>query len=156
LPFMDKLARMAGDFAAGRDPGLLVWGDERLGPAICYEVVYSTPVAAQVRAGATILLTVTNDAWYGDTTAPWQHLRAAQFRAAETQRPMLRAAITGVSAVIGADGAIEQFLGVNEQGVLEAQITGRHNLTPYARFPWLIPALSTLLVLIACARFRPR
>ncbi len=139
LPFMDKLARMAGDFAPGTDAGLIPWGDQLLGAAICYEVVYPTGVAAQVRAGATVLVTVVNDAWYGDTTAPWQHLRAARFRAAESDRVMLRAAITGVSAIIGPDGSVEQQLGVGERGVLATRLEPRARLTPYSRAPWLVP-----------------
>jgi apolipoprotein N-acyltransferase len=156
LPFMDKLARMAGDFVPGTDAGLIAWGEERLGAAICYEVVYPTSVAAQVRAGATALVTVVNDAWYGDTTAPWQHLRAARFRAAESDRVMLRAAITGVSAVIAPDGSVEQLLGVGESGTLVTRIEPRTRLTPYSRAPWLVPAVSALLALAACARFRAR
>jgi len=154
LPFVDKLARMAGDFAAGSGVGLLPWAGEQLGTAICYEVVYPAPVAAQVRAGATVLVTVTNDAWYGDTSAPWQHLRAAQFRAAETARPMLRAAITGVSAIIGPDGRVRSLLGVGERGVLEGRVTGIVGLTPHTRAPWLVPLACALLALGACARFR--
>ena len=72
------------------------------GLAICYEVVFPDEVAELARAGATVLVTITNDAWYGDTAAPWQHFRAARFRAAENRRPLLRAAITGVSALVGA------------------------------------------------------
>ena len=53
-------------------------------------------------------MTITNDAWYGDTSAPWQHFRAARFRAAENRRPLLRAAITGVSACVAPDGSVRE------------------------------------------------
>lgn len=151
LPFLDKLARAAGDFVAADEAGVLAWDDETLGPAICYEVIYPGSVAQQVRAGATVLVTVTNDAWYGDTTAPWQHLAAARYRAAETHRPMLRAAITGVSAIIDADGSVEQQLGVGEEGILATRVTGRTDLTLHSRLPWLVPGLSTLVALTAWA-----
>ncbi|MCZ6507149.1 MAG: apolipoprotein N-acyltransferase, partial [Acidobacteria bacterium] len=150
--WLDKLSRLAGDFTAGAEPALMRWGDEQLAAAICYEVVYPGSVANQVRAGATMLVTVTNDAWYGDTTAPWQHLRAPQLRAAENARPMLRAAITGVSAVIAADGSITDFLGVGEKGVLAARVVGRDRLTPYSRAPWLVPLACCLVALLAYAR----
>ncbi|MDH3404634.1 MAG: apolipoprotein N-acyltransferase [Acidobacteriota bacterium] len=156
LPFVDKLARMAGDFAAGTDAGLIGLGEHELGAAICYEVVYPASVAAQVRDGATVLVTVVNDAWYGDTTAPWQHLRAARFRAAESDRVLLRAAITGVSAVIAPDGSVEQLLGVGRRGVLATRVEPGRRLTPYSRAPWLVPALGALLALAACARFPRR
>jgi apolipoprotein N-acyltransferase len=155
LPFLDKLARAAGDFAAADEAGLVAWDREQLGPAICYEVIYPGSVAEQVRAGATVLVTVTNDAWYGDTTAPWQHLAAARWRAAENHRPMLRAAITGVSAVIGPDGRVRQQLGVDAEGVIATRVAGRTDVTPYSRAPWLVPGLSTLLALLAWLRPKP-
>jgi apolipoprotein N-acyltransferase len=114
LPFLDKLARNAGDFAAGEGPALLRWGEQEIGAAICFEIVYPAPLAEQVRHGATVIVTITNDAWYGDSSAPWQHFRAARFRAAENRRTVLRAAITGVSAIIGPDGSVQQFLGVGD------------------------------------------
>ncbi len=83
-----------------------------------------------------MLVTITNDAWYGDTAAPWQHFRAARFRAAENRRPLLRAAITGVSALIGPDGSVAGQLGVVRGGVLAGTVTGRRDLTPYSRAPW--------------------
>jgi apolipoprotein N-acyltransferase len=149
--FMDSLARNAGDFSAAERLVLLPWEDERLGVAICFEVIFPAEVAELARAGATILVTVTNDAWYGDTFAPWQHFRAARFRAAETRRPMLRAAITGVSALIAPDGSVRAQLGVFEEGVIEGQVAGLHGLTPAARWPWLVPAACTLLAAASLA-----
>jgi apolipoprotein N-acyltransferase len=113
--------------------------------AICYEVVFPSEVADLVQHGATILVTVTNDAWYGDTSAPWQHFRAARFRAAENRRPLLRAAITGVSAYVGPDGSVRDQVGVNRQGIIRARVLGERRLTPYTRLPWLVPALSTVI-----------
>ena len=107
------------------------------------------------RAGATVLVSMTNDAWYGDAAAPWQHLRAARFRAAENRRCLLRAAITGVSAVIAPDGSVRRQLGVGERGVLPARFEGRFELTPFVRAPWLVPALCAALLAVAVGR-RPR
>ncbi len=145
LPFLGKIARHAGEFTAATTPGLIPWRGERLGVAICFEVIFPGAVAELVRGGATLLVTVTNDAWYGDTAAPWQHLRAAQFRAAESRRPLLRAAITGISAVIAPDGALAARLGVGEEGTLRAEIAGRTDLSPQSRAPWRIPALALLV-----------
>lgn len=143
--WMDKLARDAGDFRPGERPVLLPWGGEKIGMAICYEVVFPTEVADLVQHGATILVTVTNDAWYGNTSAPWQHFRAARFRAAENRRPLLRAAITGVSAYVGPDGSVRDQLGVYRQGIIRARVLGERRLTPFSRLPWLVPALSTVI-----------
>lgn len=159
LPFVGRLARAAGDFTAADTVRLLPWGDERIGTAICFEIVFADEVAELVDAGATVLVTITNDAWYGDTAAPWQHLRAARFRAAENRRPLLRAAITGVSAVVDARGAVVSELGVNEQGALRVMVAGRTDLSPYARRPALVPGLAFAVVglaIISGLRRRPQ
>ncbi len=124
LPFMGRVARAAGDFTPGSSLGLLPWGEERIAAAICYEIIFPGAVAQQVRAGGSLLVTVTNDAWYGDTTAPWQHFRAARFRAAENRRPVVRAALTGVSGLIDRRGAVKGRLGVGEEGVLAGRVAG--------------------------------
>jgi apolipoprotein N-acyltransferase len=145
LFFAKTVARNIGQFRPADRLTLLPWRGELLGPAICYEVVFPEETAALSQAGATILVTITNDGWYGDTAAPWQHLRAARFRAAENRRPMVRAAITGVSAVIAPDGSLLAQLGVGEQGVIRTEVAGERWMTPYARLPWLPPLASTLL-----------
>lgn len=156
--FMDVMARNAGAYSAADEVTLLPLegerGGDRLGMAICFEVTFPTEVADLVQAGATSLVTITNDAWYGDTWAPWQHFTAARWRAAETRRPLLRAAITGVSGVIGPDGSVEGMLGVGEEGVLSARVDGREDLSPFARAPLLVPILSLLLALAALAYAR--
>jgi apolipoprotein N-acyltransferase len=156
--FMDVMARNAGAYSAADEVTLLPLegesGGDRLGMAICFEVTFPTEVADLVRAGATSLVTLTNDAWYGDTWAPWQHFTAARWRAAETRRPLLRAAITGVSGVIGPDGSVEDMLGVGEEGVLSARVDGREDLSPFARAPLLVPVLSLVLALAALAYAR--
>ena len=150
--FISSLARNAGDFSPAAEVRLLDWEGERLGPAICYEVVFPYEVAQLTRAGATVLVSMTNDAWYGDTAAPWQHLRAARFRAAENRRWLLRAAITGVSAVIAPNGSVRAQFGVGESGVLPARFQGRTDLTPFARAPWSFPALCAALLAVALGR----
>ncbi len=154
--FLDRLARSAGDYSAADRVTLLPWAGNRLGMAICFEVTFPGEVAELVRAGATALVTITNDAWYGDTSAPWQHFRAARWRAAETRRPLVRAAITGVSGVIGPDGSVRRLLGVGEQGVLAARIVGRRDLSPFVRRPWAVPAAAAVLAAFAIVFARRR
>lgn len=146
--FVDKLARNAGDFTAAEELRLLPWRDERLGLAICYEIVFPGEVAEAVREGATLLVTITNDAWYGDTAAPWQHYAAARFRAAESRRTVLRAAITGVSAVVEPDGGERARIDPFRKGVIETAALGRSDLSPFTRAPWVVPALSALLAVV--------
>ena len=152
FPFIGHLARQAGSFSPGDSVALLPWGEERIGAAICYEILFGGAVAEQVRAGATVLVTITNDAWYGDTSAPWQHFRAARFRAAENRRPVLRAALTGVSGLIDAGGRVVARLGVGERGVLRGRVAGNRELTVYSRAPWLVPVLAALLAAFAIVR----
>ncbi|MEL7058883.1 MAG: apolipoprotein N-acyltransferase [Acidobacteriota bacterium] len=149
FPFVGKLARMASDFTPGRSTALLPWSDERLAAAVCYEVIFPMLVADQARDGATLLVTVTNDGWYGDSWAPWQHLRAARFRAAETRRPMLRAALTGVSAVIDARGRVAAELGVGERGLLTARVGGSGRQTLFTRAPRALPTAALGVVVFA-------
>ncbi len=149
--WMDKLARDAGEFRPADATALLPWNGEQIGMAICYEVVFPSEVASLVRQGATVLVTITNDAWYGDTSAPWQHFRAARFRAAENRRPLLRSAITGVSAFVAPDGTVLAEIGVFREGILRARVLGERRLTVFSRAPWLVPLLSTLVALVALA-----
>lgn len=152
LPFLDKLARNAGAYLPGEDLAIVPWGADGIGVAICFEIVFPGEVAEQVRAGATILATMTNDAWYGDTAAPWQHYRAARFRAAENRRYVVRAAVTGVSVLVAPDGSVVSQLGVGEEGILRGTIEGRSDRSPFSRGPWLVPLLSSLAA--ASAIFR--
>jgi apolipoprotein N-acyltransferase len=147
--WMDKLARNAGEFRPADETTLLPWGGEEIGMSICYEVVFPSEVADLVRAGATLLVTITNDAWYGDTSAPWQHFRAARFRAAENRRPLLRAAITGVSAYVGPDGSVRAQIGIFREGIIRARVLGERRLTFFSRLPWLVPALCSAVAAIA-------
>lgn len=148
LPFLRTIARMAGGFSPAEGIRLLDWAGERIGPAVCYEVVFPGETAELVRRGATLLLTVTNDGWYGDSSAPRQHFRAARWRAAENRRWLVRAAITGISGVVRPDGSLDAVLDVGEEGTIAARVVGRSDRSPYTRAPWLVPALSILLSIV--------
>ncbi len=146
VPFLNQIARGAGAFSPGTDVSPLTWQDQELAIAICYEITFPEEVARQVRLGSSVLVTVTNDAWYGDSSAPWQHFHAARFRAAESRRYLVRAALTGVSAIVAPDGSVEQQLGVGERGILAADLPGARGRTLYSSAPWVVPVLSFTLV----------
>jgi apolipoprotein N-acyltransferase len=104
-----------------------------LGVSICFEDVFGRDIRrALPEAG--LLVNVTNDAWFEDSSAPHQHLQFARMRALEMGRTLLRVANTGISAVIGPDGKIVQAAPQFEVAVLRAKVTAREGLTPYARF----------------------
>jgi apolipoprotein N-acyltransferase len=149
FPFIGKLARYAGDFQRAEELRLLPWGSDRIGMGICYEMIFPFEVAQAVRQGATVLATLSNDAWYGDSAARFQHFRAARFRAAESRRPLLRAALNGISATVAPDGSLEQELGPDVAGILRTRVTGRQEWTFFTRFPWLVPGLCWALAAFA-------
>jgi apolipoprotein N-acyltransferase len=143
------------DFESGpRDQDPLVAGGERLAPTICYEDAYASEQLALARR-STLLVNVTNDAWFGDSTAPHQHLDISRMRALETGRPMLRAANDGVTALIAHDGTVLGQLAQFEPAVLTGQVEPRVGVTPYARFGNLPVLVLAILSFAAGLRLRP-
>ena len=132
-PIMDVLGTPYSDlgFGAAEQTPIRVQ-DQRLSISICFEDVFGDEVARDARE-ASVLVNMTNDAWFADSTAPHQHLQIARMRAIETGRPLLRTANTGISAVISADGEIESRTAQFEPALLPAVITPRIGQTPYMR-----------------------
>ena len=87
-------------------------------PLICYEVIFPKQVIDSGVAKPAWILNLTNDAWYGDTAGPYQHLEIAQMRAIEEDVPLVRATNTGISALIDAHGRLIKTLPYNEEGVI--------------------------------------
>ncbi len=104
-----------------------------IAPYICYEVVYPE-FAASLAADSTLLLTISNDAWFGRSLGPLQHLQMAQMRALEAGRWMIRATNNGVTALIDPQGRIQRELPQFEQGVLQGEVQPMQGLTPYLRW----------------------
>jgi apolipoprotein N-acyltransferase len=124
---------------------------------ICYEDAFGNELRGAAR-DATLLVNVTNDAWYGRSIAARQHNQIAAMRALELGRPMLRATNTGITAAIGHDGIVKAELPWFTKGILEVSVTGRRGSTPYLAFgdgPALAAALLVLAAALATAR-RPR
>ena len=106
LPFLSKLAHGVGDFEPGRNAAPLRHGDLALGILICYEAIFPELAQADVASGANLLINVSNDAWFGRSSAPAQHLDLAALRAVEQGRFLIRATNTGISAVIDPRGRV--------------------------------------------------
>ena len=106
FPFLKKMVSMVGDFAEGPVGGVVTLPEGEVGPLICFESIFPNLSRAQVKNGARLLVNMTNDAWYGTTSAPYQSLAMAVLRAVENHVCMARAANTGISAFIGGDGRI--------------------------------------------------
>jgi apolipoprotein N-acyltransferase len=129
-------------------------GPHALAPTICYEDAYGSEQLALVRASS-LLVNVTNDAWFGDSTAPHQHLDISRMRSLESGRAMLRATNDGVTALIDHDGRLLATLPQFEPGVLRGEAQPRAGLTPYVR-AGNVPVLLLLVLALAGAAWVTR
>jgi apolipoprotein N-acyltransferase len=116
FPFISKLVVGIGDFSPGERAIPLMAGQTPIGTMICAEAVFPELGRAYVNNGARILANITNDAWFGRTSAPYQHLSIAAFRAVETRTPLIRAANTGVTAIVDQNGHISTMTGLFVEG----------------------------------------
>ena len=151
LFFAEKLVRAVGEFQFGTNDRPLQ-GKFSYGPAICYEVVFPQITRTQVRNGADVLVTITNDAWYDGTAAPRQHLDQARLRAIEDGRWLLRAATTGISAVVDPSGRIIEELPMGREGIIFANFHPKTTVTPYVRFGDWFAWLAVAMVLTGIMR----
>ncbi len=127
LFFARKLTAYAGHFLAGRSIEPLAMEGRRLGVLICYEDIFPEVARRMTARGADLLVNITNDAWYGRSSAPFQHLSMVVFRAVENRRPVARAAQTGVSGFVAADGSVLSTTRIFEgpvSGVADVPIGG--------------------------------
>jgi len=109
FPELKKISEAISDFKAGSGPPIQQFPDGTVvGPLICYEDIFPGLSRQAVLSGARLLVNVTNDAWFGDTAAPHQHLQLALFRSIENRIPMVRATNTGVTAIISPTGEISR------------------------------------------------
>ena len=158
VPFESWLRKLApifdlpmSSFSRGAyvQPNLVANGYHLL-PAICFEIAFPAQIAANMTADTQLLLTVSNDAWFGDSIGPHQHLQIAQMRALEFGRPLLRATNTGITAVVKPDGSISKIAAQFSETVLQDTVQLSSGQTPYARFGdlwlWL---LSTAVLLFS-------
>lgn len=155
VPFGDLLARfgihgMAASegraFTPGPGPQVLdIPGAGTALPLICYEAIF--PALARTHRRAGWIVNITNDAWFGQMSGPWQHLAQARLRAIEQGLPVIRSANTGISAVIDARGRVVGHLPLGVQGHIDAPLPAALPPTPYAR-TGDSPALLALFVLV--------
>ena len=153
LFFAEKLVHAVGEFQFGTNERPLA-GKARYGLAICYEIVYPQITRTQIRNGADVLVTITNDAWYDGTSAPEQHLWQARLRAIEGDRYLLRAGTTGISAFIDPTGRMLSWIPMGQEGILYGSFERRTSITPYVRFGDWFAWVAAVLVVVAGVRRR--
>ena len=125
----------------------------RYGVFICYEAVFADEVRQFARLGAEVLVNISDDGWYGDTSAPWQHLNMARMRAIENRRWMLRDTNNGVTAAIDPYGRVRQSIPRHQVDALPAEYGFRDDVTFYTAhgdvFAWLCAILGLGIVAVA-------
>jgi apolipoprotein N-acyltransferase len=126
----------------------------KIGMLICYEGVFPSITNDTVRRGAEVLVNITNDAWFGRSSAPYQHFTSYVFRAIETDRYVLRAANTGISAVIDPRGRTRAKTGLFKEDVLSGTFSLRTGETPYVRWgDWFVLLCFLFLAVVGGGRF---
>jgi apolipoprotein N-acyltransferase len=148
-----------GDMFAGREQTLFKVHGAKLAVLICYESVFPNLTRTAVKRGANLLINITNDAWYGKSSAPYQLLAMAAMRSVETKVPMVRVANTGISAVIQPDGTITARTALFKRGTEAEHVYWRQEKTVYAQvgdvFAETCLALMLVALGIAFVRRRP-
>ena len=156
LPLRDWLASVLSflpvpqsDFKSGDlDQPLLVAAGYPVGASICYEIAFGEELIHTLPEAA-FLINISNDAWFGDSLAPHQHLEMARMRARETERDLLRATNTGISAVINADGRVVARTAQFEMATVTRQVQPRSGATPYVIWGnWPVVLLVAGLLLV--------
>ncbi|WP_432820994.1 apolipoprotein N-acyltransferase [Trichloromonas sp.] len=155
LPFVNKLVVGIGDFSPGTVNPLPMNG-ERVGVLVCFEGIFPELARDYVRQGTDLLVNITNDAWFGRSSAPFQHLAMIRFRAVENRIWLARAANTGISAFIDPAGRITAQTSIFTAGFLRGEVTTGARPTLYNRIGDLLPVLFLFLSLFWLARTRRR
>ncbi|GFO70791.1 apolipoprotein N-acyltransferase [Geomonas limicola] len=122
FPFVNKLVEGIGDFSPGRSLKPLDTEAGKIGVLVCFEGIFPEISRAYVRQGAGLLVNITNDAWFGRSSAPYQHLSMTVFRAVENRVPLVRAANTGISAIIDSKGHVRGMTQLFQEATLAGQV----------------------------------
>jgi apolipoprotein N-acyltransferase len=151
LFFAGRLVAAVSDFSPGDAAVLLPVRNHLVSTAICYEIVYPDLVRRTANGGSELLTTITNDAWFGRTSAPYQHFAQASMRAIENGRYLVRSANTGISGVVDPYGRVLAQTPIFEQTVLVADARFVRERTVYSRTGDVFAYGSTLLTLALLA-----
>jgi apolipoprotein N-acyltransferase len=133
FPFLGKLVEAVGDFDSGERGQVLSWGNEKIGMLICFEAIFPELARSMVNNGAQLLINITNDAWFGRSSAPYQHLSMVVFRAVENHLAVARAANTGISAYIDPVGRLLDQTPLFQEAMRSRALPVMSHETFYAR-----------------------
>jgi apolipoprotein N-acyltransferase len=148
FPFIEKLVVSIGDFVPGDEYVVMKSPFARIAPLICYEIIFPGLVRKFVNHGADMIVTITNDAWFGRTSAPYQHFSMAVLRAVENRAPVVRAANTGISGFIDSRGRIIKRGDIFTEETLTGEVTLRREKTFYTRYGDLFAFLCIIITIL--------
>ena len=148
LPFLAPLVEAVGDFSPGKIEKPLVWKQAKTGILICFESVFPELSRQWVQAGANILVNLTNDAWYGKSSAPYHSLAMSVLRAVETRRSLVRSANTGISAFVSPAGIIIEQSGLFEPWAVAREMVLVQEKTIWVRYGFLFAPFCLMIGLV--------
>lgn len=152
FPFIKKLVVAAGDFRPGDEYTVMEMLPAKIAGLICYEIIFPGLTRKFVNKGANVIVTITNDAWFGKTPAPYQHFSMAVFRAVENRTPVIRAANTGVSGFIDTKGRIVGKSDIFVEAKMTEELSiGSEDKTFYTKFGDLFAFLCIISSVILIA-----
>lgn len=149
LFFVGPLVEQVGGFTAGQDMVMLPTSHGPISTAICYEIVFPRLVGESISRGSQLLTTITNDAWYGHSSAPYQHFLQAQMRSIEQGRYLARAANTGISGFVDPYGRVLDRTEIFERAILVGDVRLLEGRTIYGRIGDLFAYICAALTLVA-------
>ena len=148
LPFLGKIVAQVGDFDAGKIGNTLQWKDQHLGVQICYEIIFPNLSRAMANNNASLLINITNDAWFGKTSGPYQHFSMTVLRAVENRRSLARAANTGISGFVDPVGNILAATPLMEEAALTRSLPLLKEKSIYTRMGDLFARVCFGIVLL--------
>jgi len=152
LPFTETISKDAGGFSPGRDYTVVKVGEHPANAVICFEAVFPGLVRRFVREGSRLIINVTNDRWYGDSSAPYQHLAIARWRAVENRRYLLRSANSGISAITEPTGRVQASTGLLQKAVCRGRFAFLGGRTLYTRCGDFFVFLCAIIVIAMGAK----
>ncbi|MBU6140795.1 MAG: apolipoprotein N-acyltransferase [Proteobacteria bacterium] len=143
---LDSLTGGGEGFSSGEGPHTLLGEGFSFSPLVCYEVIFSDEVVNR-KHRPDIFINLTNDAWFGNSSGPYQHFNMARMRAIEYGIPLIRVANTGISALVDPFGRVVEKIGLNQSGVVDVDLIKNSETSIYATYRYL-PLISLIAVML--------
>ncbi len=150
--FSETISKDIGSFYPGTERNTVLLGGHPLNVLICFEAVFPDLARDFIHRGSQLIINLTNDGWYGDTAAPYQHLAMARWRAIECRRYLLRAANSGISAIVAPSGRVEVQTGLYREDVAVGRFSFLSHVTIYVRHGDALPILCAIICFLALLR----